>query len=484
MSTQSDATKVQKSDAEWREPADAGAIPCHAPTRNRTAPSPVPLNDEKRAGTYACVCCGEPLFRSETKFDSGTGWPSFFDPVSEEAVDDHEDRALFMRRTENRCAKCDAHLGHVFPDGPRPTGLRYCMNGVALNFEPDEVLMLDKRAADPPLAERRPVTVTPHGVTLEDPYAWLRAENWREVMADPSVLASDIHGYLDAENAYTEAVLAPVEALRESLVKELRGRIAEDDWSVPTPDGQYAYGMTYVEGDEHPRLIRMLRHVGEAVGAETPPESDRRGSPRRQPRSGGRRLLPPRLGLPFAGPPDASPGPATAPGGELFTLALRDLATGADTVLHERVTPSVTIAGDERHGAGGRGGRQPPPRQGAGAQRGRRARTTLYEETDPGFFVSVGPHAVRPLHRHRQPRPSDVRGPPHRRARPALARHPGRAAPGGGGVRRRPHRRFALHPHQPRGARFPDRSRPGRRSPAARTGRTSSPTARASSSST
>ena len=95
-----------------------------------------PLLDEKREGTYVCVCCGSPLYSSETKFESGSGWPSFFAPVGPDAVAAHEDRSFMMRRTEIRCATCDAHLGHVFPDGPPPTGQRFCMNGHALRFEP------------------------------------------------------------------------------------------------------------------------------------------------------------------------------------------------------------------------------------------------------------------------------------------------------------------------------------------------------------
>ena len=127
--------KVQKTDAEWRQaltPEQFYVTRAHGTERPFTGPH---LN-EKRAGTFACVCCGAPLFDAHTKFESGTGWPSFYAPLNGEAVSEHTDGMFFMRRTEVRCASCDAHLGHVFPDGPRPTGQRYCMNGTALTFKP------------------------------------------------------------------------------------------------------------------------------------------------------------------------------------------------------------------------------------------------------------------------------------------------------------------------------------------------------------
>jgi peptide-methionine (R)-S-oxide reductase len=126
--------KIEKTDAEWRAqltPDQYRITRAHGTERAFSSPD----FELGKTGIYHCVCCNRPLYRSQAKFDSGTGWPSFTAPISTDAVTKHHDTSYGMSRTEIRCADCDAHLGHVFPDGPPPTGLRYCMNGVALTFE-------------------------------------------------------------------------------------------------------------------------------------------------------------------------------------------------------------------------------------------------------------------------------------------------------------------------------------------------------------
>ncbi len=128
--------KVVKSDEEWR--AQLSPLAYKVTRKKGTERAFTNDNFPKARGRFLCVCCATPLFDAAHKFDSGTGWPSFTQPISGEAVEEREDRSWFMRRTEIVCARCDAHLGHVFSDGPAPLGRRYCMNGVALDFEAED----------------------------------------------------------------------------------------------------------------------------------------------------------------------------------------------------------------------------------------------------------------------------------------------------------------------------------------------------------
>lgn len=124
--------KVTKTDAEWRDQLSNLAFRV---TRKSATERPFTNDDfPKAAGKFQCICCDAELFDFSSKFDSGTGWPSFFQPINDEIIGEKDDHSLFVRRTEVICNRCDAHLGHVFPDGPQPTGLRYCINGAALRF--------------------------------------------------------------------------------------------------------------------------------------------------------------------------------------------------------------------------------------------------------------------------------------------------------------------------------------------------------------
>lgn len=128
--------KIVKSDDEWRN--QLSDLAYKVTRKHATERAGTHDHFPKENGQFTCICCGQKLFSQDDKFESGTGWPSFTRPINNTCIGESVDRSWFMKRTEVHCQKCDAHLGHVFPDGPQPTGLRYCINGVALEFKPDE----------------------------------------------------------------------------------------------------------------------------------------------------------------------------------------------------------------------------------------------------------------------------------------------------------------------------------------------------------
>ena len=131
------ASKRDKTDAEWQ--AELTPTQYQVLRKHGTEPAgSSPLNKEKRDGTFKCAGCGQALFAADTKYESGSGWPSFYAPLKDDAVATTTDQSYGMARTEVHCSNCGGHLGHVFPDGPKPTGLRYCMNGVSLAFDPEK----------------------------------------------------------------------------------------------------------------------------------------------------------------------------------------------------------------------------------------------------------------------------------------------------------------------------------------------------------
>ncbi|WP_106751933.1 S9 family peptidase [Pannonibacter carbonis] len=248
----------------------------------------------------------------------------------------------------------------------------------------------------PPRAEARPVTLTTHGITRQDDYAWLRADNWQEVMRDPAVLADDIRAYLEAENGYLEAQMAPTKALQETLFAEMKGRIKEDDSSVPMPDGPYEYGLRYVTGGQHPILTRTSRGGGDE---QILIDGDKEAAGKAYFKLAGATHSDDHSRLAWA---------YDDKGSEFYTLKLRDMATGADmaSVIED------TAGGGEFSACGRylfyiRVDANHRPSKLFRHEIGTDPATDVlvYEEADAGFFMGVGKtqsgsHIVIDIHDH------------------------------------------------------------------------------------
>lgn len=232
----------------------------------------------------------------------------------------------------------------------------------------------------PPIAEVRPFTSTHHGITYEDPYHWLRAENWQEVMTNPGALNPDIHAYLAAENEYTEAALAPTQELQKTLFEELKGRIKQDDSTVPQPDGDWSYFISYVEGGEHPRYCRRYKNTDEDIVLLD-----------------GNALASGLAYFQFGGishSPDHNYVAWTVDdkGSEYYTLYIRDIASGMDFETKiEKTTGNVCWGGDSRTLYYVRRDDNHRPAFVYRHALGQDSEDELiYKEPDPGFFVNIG----------------------------------------------------------------------------------------------
>lgn len=233
----------------------------------------------------------------------------------------------------------------------------------------------------PPRADARPVTLEINGFKRQDDYAWLRAENWQEVMRDPSVLADDIRLYLEAENAYQSAVMAPTEALQEELYKEMRGRIKEDDSSVPSPDGPYAYGVKYVTGGQHPKFIRTPRDGGEETVLL---DGDKEADGKAYFKFGGASHSPDHKRLAWG---------HDEKGSEYYSLKIRDLSTGTDLDYSiEDTAGGGVFSKDSRHLFYIRLDANHRPSKVFRHEIGTdpSADVLVHEEPDAGFFMGVG----------------------------------------------------------------------------------------------